>query len=89
MQPGKLLDYYESVLQGDGNLNNYFPIKSPINGVITESNVSIGEQLEPNKKLFTIVNINTLWVEAEIYETDIAKPSEYFERNNYGANISR
>ena len=77
---GKTLDYYESVLQGDGNLNNYFPIKSPINGVITESNVSIGEQLEPNKKLFTIVNINTLWVEAEIYETDIAKLKSILEK---------
>lgn len=89
----KTLDYYESVLQGKGNLNNYFPIKSPISGVIVESNVSIGEQIETTKKLFTIVNINTLWVEAEIYETDIAKlqsisnatvtaqtyPDEYFD----------
>jgi len=69
----KTLNYYESLLQGKGNLNNYFPITSPIAGVIVESNVSIGEQVEINKKLFSIVNINTLWVEAEIYEGDIAK----------------
>lgn len=89
----KTLTYYESVLDGKGTLNNYFPITSPISGVIVESNVSIGEQLETNKKLFTIVNINTLWVEAEIYETDIARlqnisnatltaqtyPDEYFD----------
>lgn len=89
----KTLEYYESLLKGNGNLNNYFPIKSPISGVIVESNVSIGEQIDPAKKLFTIININTLWVEAEIYETDIAKlqniwdasvsvqtyPDEYFD----------
>lgn len=89
----KTLNYYESLLQGKGNLNNYFPITAPIAGVIVESNVSIGEQIETTKKLFTIVNINTLWVEAEIYETDIAKlqnistatvtaqtyPDEYFD----------
>ncbi len=69
----KTLNYYESVLDGKGSLNNYFPITSPISGVIVESHVSIGEQIEINKKLFTIVNINTLWVEAEIYEIDIAK----------------
>lgn len=90
---GKTLDYYESVLQGEGNLNNYFSIKSPIYGVVVESNVSIGEQVETNKRLFTIVNLNTLWVEADIYETDIINlqkisnatitaqtyPEEYFD----------
>jgi len=89
----KTLEYYESVLQGDGNLNNYFSIRSPIYGVVVESNVSIGEQVETNKKLFTIVNLNTLWVEADIYETDIINlqnisnatitaqtyPDEYFD----------
>lgn len=89
----KTLDYYQSVLDGKGSLNNNFSITSPISGVVVESNVSIGEQVEINKKLFTIVNINTLWVEAEIYETDIAKlqnvsnatvtaetyPGEYFD----------
>ncbi|MDZ4712858.1 MAG: efflux RND transporter periplasmic adaptor subunit [bacterium] len=69
----KTLNYYESVLDGKGSLNNYFSITSPISGVVVESNVSIGEQVEINKKLFTIVNINTFWVEAEIFETDIAK----------------
>lgn len=90
---GKTLDYYESVLQGEGDLNNYFSIRSPIHGVVVESNVSIGEQVETNKKLFTIVNLNTLWVEADIYETDIINlqnistatitaqtyPDEYFD----------
>ncbi len=89
----KTLNYYESVLQGKNNLNNYFPITSPISGIVVESNVSIGQQIETTKKLFTIVNINTLWVEAEIYETDISKlqnisnatvtaqtyPDEYFD----------
>ncbi|MEP7146157.1 MAG: hypothetical protein ABI792_04020, partial [bacterium] len=30
----KTLNYYESLLHGKGNLNNFFPITSPISGVI-------------------------------------------------------
>ncbi len=89
----KILSYYESVLAGKSSLNNVFAIKSPVSGIITETNVSLGEQVETTKKLFTIINTNTLWVEAEIYETDVANlqnishavvtlqayPGEYFD----------
>lgn len=89
----KILSYYESVLAGKSSLNNVFAIKSPVSGIITETNVSLGEQVETTKKLFTIINTNTLWVEAEIYETDVASlqnishavvtlqayPGEYFD----------
>lgn len=69
----KTLQYYQSLLKGKGSLNNFFSISSPISGTIVESNISLGEQVDPSKKLFTIVDINTLWVEADIYELDLSK----------------
>lgn len=70
----KILNYYASLLKGNENsTNNYFSVTAPISGTIVESNVSAGEHIEHDKKLFTIIDINTLWVEADIYETDIAK----------------
>ncbi|CAN5616389.1 hypothetical protein BH10BAC5_BH10BAC5_02310 [soil metagenome] len=68
----KTLNYYNSALQGNGKVNSYFSIQSPISGTVVESNVSIGEQVETTKKLFTIINTGSLWLEAEIYEADIA-----------------
>jgi len=69
----KTLDYYEELLAGKSVVNNYFNITSPINGVIVESDITTGEQVDPSKKLLTIVDINNLWVEADIYESDISR----------------
>lgn len=91
----KTLDYYEGLLSGNNIVNNYFNIASPITGVIVESNISVGEQVDPSKKLFTIIDVNSLWVEADVYESDISRlqnlskanitvqtfPEEIFEGN--------
>jgi len=69
----KTLEYYEEVLSGKSVVNNYFNITSPISGIIIESNITAGEQIDPSKKLLTIVDINNLWVEADIYEADISR----------------
>ncbi len=90
----KILNYFSTLIRGkDNSTSNYFSVTAPISGTIVESNVTSGEHIEHDKKLFTIIDINTLWVEAEIYETDIAKlqsvtsatvtvqtyPEEYFD----------
>lgn len=69
----KILNYYEDLLSGNSVVNNYFNITSPVSGVIVESNISVGEQIDPAKKLLTVVDINNLWVEADIYEIDISR----------------
>lgn len=77
----KTLDYYEELLSGKSVVNNYFNITSPINGVIVESNISSGEQIDPSKKLLTIVDVNNLWVEADIYESDISRLQNLYKAN--------
>jgi membrane fusion protein, heavy metal efflux system len=70
----KTLAYYSSLLRGR-TAASFINITSPISGVIVESDVTAGEQIDSEKKLFTIVNINNLWAESDIYETDINKIS--------------
>ncbi|MEO6694099.1 MAG: efflux RND transporter periplasmic adaptor subunit, partial [Ignavibacteria bacterium] len=77
----KTLGYYEELLSGKSVVNNYFNITSPITGIIVESNISAGEQIDPSKKLLTIVDINNLWVEADIYESDISRLQNLYKAN--------
>jgi cobalt-zinc-cadmium efflux system membrane fusion protein len=49
------------------------PINAPINGIVTERNVVIGQLVEANTIAFRIMNISNLWAEGQIYEKDLAK----------------
>lgn len=49
------------------------PLSSPISGAVIEKNVSQGEVVGPEKVLFTVANLSTLWVVIDIYEKDIPR----------------
>ena len=46
-------------------------ISSPLSGVITEKSVTQGEMVGPEKVLFTVADLSTLWVLTHFYEKDI------------------
>ncbi len=41
-------------------------IRSPINGTITEKNIAMGQVLKEDATIFTVTNLDTVWVEAVI-----------------------
>jgi cobalt-zinc-cadmium efflux system membrane fusion protein len=41
-------------------------IRSPINGTVTEKNVAMGQVLKEDTTIFTVTNLDTVWVEAVI-----------------------
>ena len=47
------------------------PLLSPINGAVIFRDVISGEHVEPNKILFTVSDLSTLWVMLDAYEKDI------------------
>ena len=49
-----------------------FPLEAPISGVITEVNFTAGQQVEAGKSLFTIMDLSRVWIEARVYEKDLA-----------------
>ena len=57
-----------------GNLKvNRFPIKAPIDGYIVSVNAAPGSYVEAGKPLAEIVNVQSVWVEAEVFEQDVAR----------------
>lgn len=47
-------------------------VAAPISGVIASADVVGGEFVEENKRLLEIVNTSTVWVEAQLFESDLA-----------------
>lgn len=58
-------------------------ISSPLSGVITEKSVTQGEMVGPEKVLFTVADLSTVWVLTQFYEKDIR-----FLRAGMGVKIS-
>lgn len=48
-----------------------YDLVSPIDGIITERNAIRGEQIEPGARIFTILDLSHVWIEADIYEKDL------------------
>lgn len=47
-------------------------VTSPLDGVILERTVTVGETVDPAKSLFHVANISHLWAVAEVYESDLS-----------------
>lgn len=47
-------------------------LTAPFNGVIVKYNVAEGEVVGPENELFTLADLSTVWVLADVYEKDIA-----------------
>lgn len=48
-------------------------ITAPIAGRVTERGVTLGETVTPEKALFTVVNLNTVWVQLEVRQQDLPR----------------
>ena len=53
--------------------NEHFPLLSPYKGTVIEKHVTLGEMTDPESTLFTIANLDVLWIILDIYEKDLAR----------------
>ena len=56
-----------------GGSGDAIPIISPISGRVVARTTNLGEMAEPSDTLFTVMNLSDVWVEAIVYEKDIAR----------------
>lgn len=49
-----------------------FPLTAPVSGVISETTFTPGQQVEAGKPLFTIMNLDRVYIEAQVFEKDLA-----------------
>jgi len=60
----------DSILQ-HGRPLEYVPFASPASGFVIEKNVVRGATVEPGARLYRIAALDHVWIEAEIYESDL------------------
>lgn len=48
-------------------------IKSPIDGIIVERNVVIGQFVDAQTNAFRIINLSTVWIDGQIHENNLPK----------------
>lgn len=59
-------------LNTSGLIHSTTPVRSSINGSIIESKVSVGQIAEISDEFFTVADLSTVWVSAEVTEQDAA-----------------
>jgi membrane fusion protein, heavy metal efflux system len=73
-------EFEDNKLNGDRPL---IPIGSSVSGTVIEKNVSQGEIVSPDKILFVVADLSTLWVVIDILEKDVG-----FIRSGMAAKVS-
>jgi cobalt-zinc-cadmium efflux system membrane fusion protein len=53
-----------------------YEIRSPIDGVILEKHIVVGEALDANSGLFVIADLSTVWVEVTVYAQELGRVRE-------------
>jgi len=53
------------------------PFKSPASGVVIEKNVIDGDAVMAGQRLFKIADLDQIWVEADVYEADLARITKH------------
>lgn len=59
--------------RGVGSANASYTVSAPLSGYVTKVNKSIGEQVQPGEAIIEINNLDTVWVEAPIFERDLSR----------------
>jgi membrane fusion protein, heavy metal efflux system len=55
------------------NVSATISVPAPIDGVVTERGANVGLNVDPATKLFTVVDLATVWVVADVYEKDFSR----------------
>jgi cobalt-zinc-cadmium efflux system membrane fusion protein len=56
-----------------GNVSATISITAPIDGVVTERGANVGLNADQATKLFTVVDLSTVWIVASLYEKDFSR----------------
>ena len=60
-------------LAGPQDVVTTTPVRAPFAGVVTERAANVGLNVDPSMRLFTIVDLSTVWVIADLYERDFGR----------------
>lgn len=53
------------------NINSTISIRAPITGIVSFRNLTPGENIQPDKKIFSIVNLSPIWIMLDIHQEQV------------------
>ena len=66
-----VIKFIHNGANGENHTGGILPVKSPIDGIVVERNVVIGQLVDETTNAFRVLNTSTLWADAQIFEKDI------------------
>lgn len=66
-------DKLRSMGLGAGAGGSTLPVTAPFAGTVIEKTAVMGELAQPDKPLFTVADLSTVWIEANLYEKDLPR----------------
>lgn len=69
----ELLGVAASALTTGKDVNAATNVPAPIDGVVTEREANLGLNVDASTKLFTVVDLSTVWIVADVYEKDFVR----------------
>ena len=61
-----------AVIQSNESLQNY-DVESALTGTVVEKHIVLGEFVSSEQRLFTVADLNTVWVDLNVYRQDFPK----------------
>ncbi len=62
-----------ATLKQTGQVQREIPVNSPASGYITERNALPNTYVQPDMKLYTIADLSTVWVYANVFQNDVGR----------------
>lgn len=59
--------------QPDSAASSVFVLQSPLNGIVVEKHATVGEVVGPDAELFTVGDLQRLWLLLDLYEADLPR----------------
>lgn len=60
-------------LEQSGQVQREMPIDSPVSGYIIERNALPNAYVQPDTKLYTIADLSTVWIYANVFQSDVGR----------------
>jgi RND family efflux transporter MFP subunit len=60
-------------LESTGQVQQELEVDSPVSGYITERNALPSVAVQPGMRLYTIADLSTVWVQAQVFQNDLAR----------------
>src|SRR6202043_452115 len=60
-------------LESTGQVQQELQFDSPVSGYITERNALPSVAVQPDMRLFTVADLSSVWVQAQVFQNDLAR----------------